>query len=214
MSIWKFATISLSPKSILIAEGSKKSEMNVELCLILWLPRIKNKHNDIMGNHFILQNSTPPHPPFSQGRLIRKRNSLWYQCKVQPYWLASIIMWENALTLGHYTLGTEGAWWGLGCDAQALASITMISMQKKRWKWNIGQQVYWSCLKSFKKLSFCKNCNGANAHGFLTYPHDFQSLVDPYYTTVGHIWSPTLSRGDTWWSFSKNITHIWLWKII
>lgn len=110
---------------------SKKSEMNVELCVILWLPRIKNKHNDIMGNHFILQNSTPP-APLSQGWLIRKRNSLWYQCKVQPYWLASIIMWENALTLGHYTLGTKGAWWGLGCDAQALASITMISMQKKR----------------------------------------------------------------------------------
>lgn len=79
--------------------------------------------------------------------------------------------------------------------------ITMISMQKKRWKWNIGQQVYWSCLKSFKRLSFCKNCNGANAHGFLTYLHDFQSLVDPYYTAVGHIWSPTLYRGDTWWSF-------------
>jgi hypothetical protein len=63
MSVWKFATISLSPKSILIAEGSKKSEMNVELCVILWLPRIKNKHNDIMGNHLILQNTTPPPPP-------------------------------------------------------------------------------------------------------------------------------------------------------
>jgi len=125
MSIWKFATISLSPKSMLIPEGSKKSEMNVKLCVISWLPRTKNKHNKIMGNHFILQNSNPPSPKRSAHK---KRNSLWYQCKVQLYWLASIIMWENALIPGYYTLGTEGAWWGLGCDAQALASPYDLSL--------------------------------------------------------------------------------------
>ncbi len=65
MSIWKFATISLSPKSMLIPEGSK---MNVKLCVISWLPRTKNKHNNIMGNHFILQNSNT-RPP--KGQLIR-----------------------------------------------------------------------------------------------------------------------------------------------